>query len=39
MRTLLLLAGLLLLAQAQAPYAVEGVARYRGYYPLGSWEG
>lgn len=35
MRTLLLLAGLLLLAQAQAPYAVEGVARYRGYYP---WE-
>ena len=39
MRTLLILAGLLLLAQAQAPYAVEGVARYRGYYPLGSWEG
>ncbi|GAA5335326.1 MULTISPECIES: YceI family protein [Thermus] len=30
---------LFLLAFAQAPYAVEGVARYRGYYPLGSWEG
>lgn len=39
MRTLLLWAGLLLLAQAQAPYAVAGVARYRGYYTLGSWEG
>ncbi len=39
MRALLPLAVLLLLAQAQAPYAVAGVARYRGYYPLGSWEG
>jgi len=38
-RALLPLAVLLLLAQAQAPYAVAGVARYRGYYPLGSWEG
>jgi polyisoprenoid-binding protein YceI len=28
-----------LLALAQAPLAVEGEARYRGYYPLGSWEG
>ncbi len=29
----------LLLAQAQAPYAVEGGVRYRGSYPFGSWEG
>lgn len=28
-----------LLALAQAPYAVMGEARYRGYYTLGSWEG
>ncbi len=27
------------LSLAQAPQAVEGLARYRGYYPLGSWEG
>ncbi|MCS6867186.1 MAG: YceI family protein [Thermus sp.] len=27
------------LALAQAPYRVEGEARYRGSYPLGSWEG
>ncbi|WP_234553854.1 YceI family protein [Thermus caliditerrae] len=27
------------LALAQAPYRVEGEARYRGFYPLGSWEG
>ncbi|WP_117237152.1 YceI family protein [Thermus sediminis] len=39
MRKYLALACFLLLAQAQAPYAVEGLARYRGYYPLGSWEG
>jgi polyisoprenoid-binding protein YceI len=26
-------------ALAQTPYGVEGVARYRGFYPLGSWEG
>ncbi|WP_114313311.1 YceI family protein [Thermus caldifontis] len=28
-----------LLAWAQAPYGVMGEVRYRGYYPLGSWEG
>lgn len=39
MRKILVLVCFLLLAQAQAPYAVAGVARYRGYYPLGSWEG
>lgn len=27
------------LALAQAPYGVVGEVRYRGYYPLGSWEG
>ncbi|WP_038057120.1 YceI family protein [Thermus amyloliquefaciens] len=27
-----------LLALAQAPYRVEGEARYRGFYTLGSWE-
>ncbi|MEZ0322106.1 MAG: YceI family protein [Thermus sp.] len=30
---------LLVLAYAQAPYTVEGGARYWGFYPLGSWEG
>lgn len=39
MKKILVLAFFWLLAQAQAPYAVEGVARYRGYYSLGSWEG
>jgi hypothetical protein len=38
-RRILFLVIFLLMAQAQAPYAVEGLARYRGYYPLGSWEG
>jgi len=38
-RRILFLFIFLLMAQAQAPYAVEGLARYRGYYPLGSWEG
>jgi len=38
-KRILFLAMFLLTAQAQAPYAVEGLARYRGYYPLGSWEG
>ncbi|WP_243026775.1 YceI family protein [Thermus albus] len=28
-----------LLTLAQAPYQVMGEVRYRGYYPLGSWEG